>query len=229
MSKKKSKKKRRKSQTRPGAGPVQGPVDHPTGLDAQPVETTKPQASTIQLGPSQIGWTNFCCLLLCIAAQACTIWISWPAWEFRPLVDQTIPNLPWIAGTPQFSTGVLLLVSLGLAAISPKRFGLMFHLGLLFLSIAMDQFRCQPQVIAIALMMAACVWPAARRICVWYLIAMWTWAGIHKLFSPDWFGPVTGYLLSDFQSGLGDNPEPNFLLSEYYLSLIHISEPTRPY
>ncbi len=174
-------------------------------------------ADGLKFGPQQVGTASYLMLLVCIAAQALTIFISWPVWECRPLELGTTPNVPWISGTPQFSTGLLLIGSLFLAAISPKKYGVAAHLTILLVSIAMDQFRCQPQVLAVAFMMSACVWATARKLCVWYLIAMWTWAGIHKLLSPDWFGHVTCYLLSDLRGGLANaGIETDFNPSHHY-------------
>ena len=207
MAKKAKKKKRNIPQRRPAA------TDSSTITDiaaADPVQGWS-------LGPRQIGVANYLFLLTCITAQVLTFWISWPTWESRPLLVGTTPNVPWLAGTPQFSTGVLLIGSLFLAALSPKKYGLAIHLGILAVSIFMDQFRCQPQILAIAFMMSACVWTTARRLCLWYLIAMWTWAGIHKFLSPDWFGYVTCYLLSDLRGGLANvGIETEFNPSHHY-------------
>ena len=155
-----------------------------------------------KLGASQIGRTSYFFFLVCVVAQLATILISWSTWEFRPVTEGIIPNLSWIAETPQFSTGYMLVASLVFAAISPKRFGLLVHLSILAVSISMDQFRCQPQILSLAFLMSACVWPNAKRLCLWYLVAMWTWAGIHKFLSPDWMSHVSCYLLSEFQLGI---------------------------
>jgi len=142
--------------------------------------------------PQRMPRGSYVCLVICVLSQVATILISWPAWQIREMP----PNLPWISSTPQFPTGVILLVSLAFVLISPKKFGLAIHLAILALAILMDQFRCQPQVLAIAFMMAGCVWISARRICVWYLVSMWFWAGAHKTVSPDWFSQVSYNLLS---------------------------------
>ena len=174
---------------------------------------TVPDSISLRLsrswGPKQIGWPEYFFLLICVAAQLVAISITWPVWRIRPLIDGAVPNLPWIAGTPQFSTGALLVASLLLVLLSPRKFGMLLHLLLLVVAIAMDQLRCQPQILAVTFMMAACVWPLARRLCVWYLIAMWTWAGIHKFLSPNWFGEISWFLLKRAQERLdvfGLNP-----------------------
>ena len=149
---------------------------------------------SLLLGPQQIGNVNFFFLLLTVIAQAATIIITWDVWQIRDLTT-TVPNLPWLAATPQINFGYLLIASLVFALIRPRRFGLMVHLFILAISIASDQLRCQPQVISIGILMTACVLPKFKRIAVWFLIAMWVWAGIHKTLSPDWYGEVTYYLL----------------------------------
>jgi hypothetical protein len=148
----------------------------------------------LQLGPHQIGWTNFVCLVLTVLSQAATILITWDVWQARnPAV--TIINVPWFANPPQFDYAWLLLASLALALISPRNFGFAAHLLVLTIAIATDQLRLQPQIISVVVLMAACIFPSAKKLGVWFLIAMWAWAGIHKLLSPDWCGEVTYYLL----------------------------------
>lgn len=144
-------------------------------------------------GFAQIGIENYFFLMICVVAQLATILITWPTWQVRALP----PNLPWLESTPQFSCGILLIATLVVTLISPRRFGLAIHLTVMAIAIVMDQFRCQPQILSVALMMAACVWAPARRVCVWFLVSMWLWAGIHKFLSADWFMQVSYNLLSD--------------------------------
>lgn len=149
---------------------------------------------SFKLGPQQIGAVSFLFLLLSVVSQGATIVITWDIWQVRG-PDASIINLPWLGTPPQFDYGWLLLVSLGLTLITPKHFGFVFHLLVLGIAIATDQFRCQPQILSVVVLMAACIFPAARKLGIWFLIAMWFWAGIHKLLSPDWYGEVTYYLL----------------------------------
>ena len=147
-------------------------------------------------------WTADFMLSLCAIAQLATVLISWPAWQVRSVLTESMPNLPWIPGTPQFPMGLILSASLGLVLLRPRSWGVCIHFVALGLAMAMDQIRFQPQLFSVAFLMAACVWPWARRLCLWYLIAMWSWAGIHKLLSPDWFGYVSGYMFQDVQRRL---------------------------
>jgi hypothetical protein len=158
-------------------------------------ELTSDERSGFSWGPAQIGSWNYAFLVICVAAQFATLMLSWPAWQVR----SDPPNLPWIASTPQFPFGVLLAISLGLVLVSPKRMGLLIHFAALAVAMGSDQFRCQPQVISIAIMTAACVWKPMRLVAVWYLVSMWGWAGIHKLASPDWLGYGSYWLLTRLQ------------------------------
>src|SRR5690606_37088761 len=44
------------------------------------------------------------------------------------------------------------------------------------------------QFIATAVLMAATIDPRGMRLVRWFLASLWTWAGLHKLLSPDWLG-----------------------------------------
>ncbi len=144
----------------------------------------------------QIGNENYLFLLICTLAQLATIWITWPLWEVR----QSPINLPWIASAPQIPFGLLMIVSLMGVLISPREFGLGIHLAVLGTAICADQFRCQPQVLWVAVLMIACVWDRTKPFCVWALVALWLWAGIHKSVSAEWFGGNTLQLLN--QAGI---------------------------
>ena len=56
----------------------------------------------------------------------------------------------------------------------------------LAVSFVFDQWRIQPQVLGIVVLMIATVESWGPAIAKMYLIAMWFWTGLHKLFSPDW-------------------------------------------
>ena len=122
-------------------------------------------------------------------AQVATIILTWTAWKVR----DTPINLPWIEAVPQFSIGWLICLSLAWLLTRPDKSSLSIYLGLLLLAFLQDQFRCQPQVLVIAVLTCACILPNARLICVWFLAAMWAWAGIHKLLSPEWPLQVHGF------------------------------------
>jgi hypothetical protein len=127
--------------------------------------------------------------VVCVAAQAVTLVITWPLWETR----DSPPHLPLI-DVPQMPFGGILAASLIVILFRP-RLGVRFHIAMLALSFLFDQWRIQPQVIGIAVMMVAVVEPWGPVLGKSYLIAMWIWSGLHKLLSQDWLGPVSWDLL----------------------------------
>ncbi len=139
------------------------------------------RASTWAAG--QIGYGNYCFLVVCVVTQLATVLITWPLWEIR----QSPVNVPWITALPQIPFGILIVVSLVAMLTSPRRFGLTIHLGVLLLAIVSDQTRCQPQVLWVAVLSIACVFDRAKQFCVWALVALWLWAGIHKAISSEWY------------------------------------------
>lgn len=120
-------------------------------------------------------------LVLAVLAQATTLWITEPLWQVRespvhmPLVE--LPQVPFYWAM-QASLIVVLLW--------PRR-GLVLHAGLLLLSFVFDQFRTQPQFIALVALMLAMVLDNGMILVRWFLATLWIWAGLHKLLSPDWF------------------------------------------
>ena len=161
-------------------------------------------------GWAQIEPTSYFFLCLTVATQLTTLWITWDVWQHRGL-SFAVPNLPWYGAPPQFNFGWLLVASLFLVLLSPRYWGTLVHIALLIAAICCDQLRCQPQILSVAVLMVACVYPSARKIGVWFLITMWLWAGIHKLLSPDWTGEVSYYMLLQLKSD-GDG----FRVSDYH-------------
>ena len=182
-------KKPKRKRTRKRSGSVESAdqrVDT-VAVNAPPVkEVLERSGFWYRLGWWQTGRESYVFLTICVLAQLATILITWPLWELR---TQTI-NLPWSDGTPQIPFGVVLILSLAATLISPRQFGLTFHLIILGLAMGSDQFRCQPQILSVTVLMIACVWPNVRLLCVWYLVSMWFWAGLHKAVSADWFSHV---------------------------------------
>jgi hypothetical protein len=132
-----------------------------------------------QLGPLRYG-------LLCVAvlAQAATILITWQVWLVR--VDYTNhPNLP-VFDVPQINFGTLVLLSIVLVLASP-RWGLWTHLAVLVIASLFDQWRLQPQLLSIWILMLAVIFPIGPQVGRIFLTSLWCWAGLHKLLSPDWW------------------------------------------
>jgi hypothetical protein len=133
-------------------------------------------------GPMSIGPTRYALICLVGLGQAATVWITWPLWQTR--VDP--PHLP-LFDLPAWPFGWLVLASLGVVLIAP-RWGLAVHAAVLAIACLFDQMRTQPQFLALWILMLGCVSKTGTRICRWYLVTMWLWAGLHKLLSPDWWG-----------------------------------------
>jgi hypothetical protein len=75
-----------------------------------------------------------------------------------------------------------------LAAICWPRGGVIIHAVVYLLACVWDQYRLQPQMISLIVLMAACVFDVGRWFARWYLAAMWLWSGLHKFLSAEWHG-----------------------------------------
>ncbi|WP_146118472.1 DoxX family protein [Blastopirellula marina] len=120
-------------------------------------------------------------LVLVVLAQAITLGITWPLWQVRELpVHMPVFELP------QIPFGGWLLATLVVVLIQP-RWGLALHILSLLISFVFDQYRTQPQFIALAVLMLVLIEDNGIVIGRWFLATLWLWAGLHKLLSPDWF------------------------------------------
>jgi uncharacterized membrane protein YphA (DoxX/SURF4 family) len=138
----------------------------------------------------RIGVIPWLMLAVCCICVAATILTTWPLWQDR-VHPPNVPLLPWLGG---ISFGVPLLGSLLIQLWAPRMGTYLFCL-VLAAAMACDLIRCQPQMFALPVLMVACVWPGFRVVGRWFLVAMWLWAGLHKLLSPDWMGPSSWSLL----------------------------------
>ncbi len=146
----------------------------------------------------QVGYENYCFLVVCVVAQLATVLITWPLWELR----QSLVNVPWITALPQMPYGILMVAGLVGVLVSPRRYGLAIHLAILLLAILSDQTRCQPQVLWVAVLSIGCVFDRAKQFCVWALVSLWLWAGIHKAISSEWYQGNAFQLMQ--QAGVSD-------------------------
>ena len=126
----------------------------------------------------EVRWYSL--LTLCVLAQIVTVILTWQLWQVR----ETPLNFPLLEG-PWISCGALMLLSLFYVLFDPRR-GAVVHLVVLTLACIADQYRIQPQFISIAVLIFGCSSSERKTVCRWYLIAMWFWAGAHKIFSPEW-------------------------------------------
>jgi hypothetical protein len=143
----------------------------------------------VATGDSQSRNGRAMLMVVCVAAQAATLAITWPLWETR----ESPPHLPLI-NVPQMPFGGILACSLALVLFRP-RLGVWFHIAMLAVACVFDQWRIQPQLIGIAVLMLATVEPWGPAVAKSFLIAMWFWSGLHKLLSPDWLGQVSWNLV----------------------------------
>jgi hypothetical protein len=110
--------------------------------------------------------------------QAATVLITWGLWEERSF-PPTLPVGGWL---PAFSTGVPVIVSLGLAIVWP-RIGTVLHVGMLAYACLLDQARLQPEFVSMAILMVALAFPSLLFVGRAHLVTLWVWAGFHKLLS----------------------------------------------
>jgi hypothetical protein len=120
--------------------------------------------------------------LLVVAMQAATILITWQLWQLR----DDPPLLPAL-NVPQFDMGYLLLASLAVVLAAP-RLGLALHAALLIWSMLQDQFRMQPELISMWLLMLGTLsHPAAKLIARVHLVTIWFYAAFHKLICAEYY------------------------------------------
>jgi hypothetical protein len=134
---------------------------------------------------------------LVAACEAATVLITWPLWQVR----DTPPMLPLLP-LPQFDLGPLLLITLVLVLVRAK-LGVGLHTAVLAYAMATDQTRIQPEVVSLTLLLWATLdYAGALAIGRAHLVALWCWAGVNKLLSPDFFDSTAPWMLA----GLTANP-----------------------
>ena len=130
-------------------------------------------------------------LCLAVGLQLATVLLAWPIWGVR----QQPPNVP-LFDLPQFSFALPILFSLTLPLIWPRA-GVWIHLAVLTISCIWDQYRLQPQLLSLVVLMGACASDGGSWFARWYLAAMWIWAGLHKFLSMEWFGSSSWTFLAE--------------------------------
>lgn len=81
------------------------------------------------------------------------------------------------------------LVAAALVAPLRPRLGALLHSGLFVVALLGDQIRIQPWSISLAILLLSAAWaPAGLAVGRWHLIALWGWAGMHKVLSGGWAG-----------------------------------------
>jgi len=145
----------------------------------QPLHSAKPGDSFSLLTSQGIARSLLIGAVLC---QLATVAITWSVWNIR----EQPPNVPLLP-LPGLPFAWLMVVSLLAAACWPRR-GVILHAVVYGLACVWDQYRLQPQVISLIVLMAACVFDIGAWFARWYLAAMWLWSGLHKFLSEEWFG-----------------------------------------
>ena len=159
-------------------------------------------------GPQQIGGLNYALLLVAVLAQLLTVCITWEVWQVRSLP----PNLPLIEAQ-QISFGIWVLVSLACVLVAPKQ-GFWVHVSVVLVASLYDQFRMQPQFLAIIFLMLATIWDWGKVTCRWFLVSVWLWAGVHKILSPHWFAHASFWILAKL-----DIPVDNAMSIHWFFAL----------
>lgn len=133
--------------------------------------------------------TRWALLTFVVLMQCLSFWITWPLWEVR----QSPVHLPLI-DLPQIPFGAMLCATACFALWQPRA-GLVLHVVVLLTSFVFDQYRTQPQFIALAVLMFAVIEEEGATFARWFLVSLWFWAGLHKLISPMWYGESTWYMV----------------------------------
>ncbi|MCA9115780.1 MAG: hypothetical protein KDA79_11905 [Planctomycetaceae bacterium] len=176
--------------------PVESTAGAESSFSAEAV--LPPSAGSAAAASDSMDQTATLMLRMTAVCQAVTLLLTWQAWEFR---QSPLPlPLPMLGLAPDqlpaWSFGVPLLASLVVVFFRPH-VGVLLHALVFAISCFFDQYRMQPQVISLLVLMAGCLNPRLRWGALWYLAAMWFWAGLHKLLSPEWLGPGAWWFLQD--------------------------------
>jgi hypothetical protein len=127
---------------------------------------------------------------LLIAAQAATLWITWPLWQVRTQ-PPPLPLLP----LPQFDMGVPLLACLAAIGLRP-RVGTAAYAATLAWAVVTDQLRLQPYMLSLLLLtLGTTGHPAGVLAARTTLVATWLYAGLHKLTSAGFFADTAPWLV----------------------------------
>ena len=166
-----------------------------------PSATSPPVPAPAASGPSQ-GTADLGCLwpagfrCLLAALQAATILVTWPTWQPRSLP----PLLPLVP-LPPFDAALPLLACLAVLAIRPI-VGLPLYAVALAVAIIGDQTRMQPHMLSMLFLACGTLGrPEGTVIARASLVALWFFAGVHKLTSPDFFSHTAPWLLAGIAPG----------------------------
>jgi uncharacterized membrane protein YphA (DoxX/SURF4 family) len=118
---------------------------------------------------------------LVVAAALYTVTVTWTVWQVRSGPEYYwTPMLPLWPGLPEFNLGWLVVASLLMVLVRPW-IGLIAYCLLLGIGMVLDLSRIQPPFLIMFLLLATMPNPSAQLLGRANLIAMWFWAGLHKL------------------------------------------------
>jgi uncharacterized membrane protein YphA (DoxX/SURF4 family) len=152
---------------------------------ALPLEVESPASRPVEILPRRDLAELRYLLLLC---QAASVVVTWPLWQARGM---SMPNLPifeshlptWL----NIDCGWLLLGSLLLVLVRPL-WGMIVHSLVLLGAIALDQMRIQPEFVSLAILLWGTTGKSPTLLLARsHLVALWLFAGLHKLLSPDYW------------------------------------------
>jgi hypothetical protein len=123
-------------------------------------------------------------------------------WENRPSDSQLAPMLPVWEGLPQIDLGWLLVGSILSILIFPRA-GLATLGTLLVLGVLLDRTRLQPHYVLVFLMLGTLPGVNTQLLGRANLIALWFWAGFHKL--------IIDFIKPDGMAGFRSDVIPNDL------------------
>jgi hypothetical protein len=118
---------------------------------------------------------------LVVAAGIYTTWVTWTVWQVRSGAEMRfVPMLPLWKRLPQIDLGWVVVASLLLVLVRPW-LGVVAYSAVVAVGILMDLTRIQPPFFIMFLLLATIPNVNAQMLGRAHLIAMWFWAGFHKL------------------------------------------------
>lgn len=116
-----------------------------------------------------------------------------------------------------------------LMCLALPRYGSVAHAAVWVASCFFDQTRMQPQSLCFVVMFLALAFRDVRWFARWFLAALWFWAGMHKLFSPDWYGEQSWRLAAQLHLDPASMHHAVALAVAVYEILLGVLAATRPH
>ncbi len=171
-------------------------------------------AAVVQSGSDR--WRMALLRIVAVAAQAATFLVTYKLWQLRVYSaadEHSLPPLLPLLQLPRIDMLPWLMASLVVVLFAPK-WGVPLHCVLLVLAMLMDQFRIQPQIVSLAILMVATLpgrWP--RLVGRAHLIAAWFFAGFHKVISPGFYDETVPFLLRPLLGSVDQTTSQNMFVA----------------